>query len=315
MIILSSKKQVISRSFRDDEDFWRVRRLLIETYPITPTAFNWEIRRWDGYRFYNSNPDLKPSWKEQVHLWETDDGKLIGVVHPEGSGDAHLELHPDFRHIEERMIEWAQDNLASPVQDGHERKLSMFVSEYDLLRCRSLEKLEYERTTSSEIHRRLRLGGKSIPQSTMPPGYVLRTTLPDDKDDCQRIADLLNAAFNRDCHTAEEFHVFSTHAPCFQHKLDLVAVAPNGAFAAYVGVPYIEENRYGVFEPVCTHPNHIRKGLARSLMLEGFHRLKKLGAADVYVVTGDQVAANKLYDAIGFAEVYKKYLWQKVLPM
>ncbi len=313
IIILGNKQQVISRSCRDDEDFWRVRRLLVETYPITPTGFNWEIRRWDGYRFYNSNPDLDPRWKELVHLWETKDGKLVGVVHPEGTGDAHLELHPDFRHIEEDMIEWAQDNLASPVQDGHVRKLCMFLSEYDSFRYRLLEEFGYEKTTSSEVQRRLRFGNKFIPPAIIPSGYVLRTTRPDDQDDCQRIADLLNTAFKRDFHTAEEYRVFSAKAPCFHHNLDLVAVAPDGSFAAYVGVPYIEENRYGVFEPVCTHPDHLRKGLARSLMLEGFRRLKTLGAVDVYVGTGDQIAANELYNAIGFTEAYKKSMWQKVM--
>ena len=102
-----------------------------------------------------------------------------------------------------------------------------------------------------------------------------------------------------------------TKSPSFDHNLDLVAVAPDGAFAAYVGMTYDKVNRSAEFEPICTHPDHQRKGLARALMLDGLHRLHKLGAVDVFVDTGDQVAANKLYEAMGFTEAYKGYYWQK----
>ena len=81
-------RHVVDRPFHDDEDFRRVRNLLIETYPITPAGFNWEIRRWDGWRFHNAAPAFDPRWREQVHLWETGDGRLVGAVHPEGVGDA-----------------------------------------------------------------------------------------------------------------------------------------------------------------------------------------------------------------------------------
>ena len=42
-------------------------------------------------------------------------------------------------------------------------------------------------------------------------------------------------------------------------------VAPDGSFAAYVGIPYDEANRRGIYEPVCTHPDHQRQGLARRI--------------------------------------------------
>ena len=57
--------RIIDRPFRDEADFWRVRDLLIETYPITPVDFNWEIRRWDGRRFHNEDNEdlaLNPRW-------------------------------------------------------------------------------------------------------------------------------------------------------------------------------------------------------------------------------------------------------------
>jgi hypothetical protein len=68
--------RVVARPFRNDEDYWLVRNLLIETYPITPTAFNWDIRRWDGAR--SALPSREPSarwaygqgnWSRPVSPW------------------------------------------------------------------------------------------------------------------------------------------------------------------------------------------------------------------------------------------------------
>ncbi|MFZ0546808.1 MAG: GNAT family N-acetyltransferase [Candidatus Promineifilaceae bacterium] len=94
-------------------------------------------------------------------------------------------------------------------------------------------------------------------------------------------------------------------------ELDLVAVARDGRFAAYVGVPYDAYNRRGIFEPVCTHPDHRQKGLARALMQEGLRRLKALGAVDVVVETGDMIPANRLYASLGFTEMYNGCYWTK----
>jgi ribosomal protein S18 acetylase RimI-like enzyme len=312
MAVDNTAQRVIEMPFRSDEDFWRVRNLLIETHPITPTGFNWEVRRWDGWRFYAADPTWDPRWEKQVRLWVTEEGSLVGAVHHEGTGHAHLELHPGYRHIEEDMIAWAEEHLAKPTEDGQWRQLITFVFDYDSPRRSILEKRGYERTSDGGVTRRLRFGNKSYPKPSIADGYTLRTTRPEDDTDCQRIAVLLNAAFNRDFHVAGEFRSFALHAPCFRNDLDLVAVAPDGSFAAYVGAPYNEANRYGVFEPVCTHPGHQRRGLARSLMLEALHRLKALGAADVYVGTGDRIAANRLYDSIGFTEVQKGCNWRKV---
>lgn len=308
----TTTRRIIARPFRGEEDFWRVRDLLIETYPITPTDFNWDIRRWDGQRFHNADPSLDPQWQQLTHLWETEDGQLVGAVHPEGGGGAHLQLHPDYRHIEADMVAWAEAHLAAPTEDGQRRQLLIFVFEYDSPRRRLLAQRGYEKMPDGGVTRRLQFGSNPLPRAVMAEGYVLRTTRPGDEGDCQRIAAVLNAAFNRDFHTADEYRTFTALSPSFRHDLNLVAEAPDGSFAAHVGVTYDEANRRGIFEPVCTHPDHRRRGLARALMIEGLRRLKALGASDVYVGTGDAAPANALYEAVGFTEVYKGYTWRKV---
>jgi GNAT superfamily N-acetyltransferase len=124
------------------------------------------------------------------------------------------------------------------------------------------------------------------------------------------MATLLNAAFGRSIHTAAEYRTFATRSPSFRHGLNLVAVAPDGTFAAHVGLTLDEVNRHGIIEPVCTHPDHRRLGLAQALILDGLGRLRDLGAVTCAVETGDMEPANALYRSIGFSEAYRGHTWR-----
>ena len=125
------------------------------------------------------------------------------------------------------------------------------------------------------------------------------------------MASLLNAAFGPTMHTTREYRTFVERSPSFVHHLNLVAVAPDGSFAAHAGVTYDEHNRHGIFEPVCTNPDHRRFGLARKLMLEGLRRLAARGAQSASVDTGDQVASNALYASCGFTEAHHFHAWRR----
>lgn len=294
-----------------DADWWRVRALIAAATPITPTGLNWEVRRWDGGRFHREPGDLTPEQAARIHLWETADGVLVGAAHADGEGDVYLQIHPDFRGLEDAMFAWGEATL-SIAHDDRLHRIETFVLDYDVQRRRVLELRGYIRQPWGGVVRRMCFGGWRIPDPALDPGYRLVTVRPGHPDDCQRIADLLNAAFNRTFHTMAEYAVFTTRAPGYRADFDLVAEAPDGTYAAFVGVYYDAANQRGIFEPVCTHPDHRRHGLARSLMLEGMRRLRTIGARDALVDTGDAAAANALYDAVGFTEAYHGSGWMKV---
>ena len=302
---------VISRPYRGDTDFWRIRQLCLDTCPITPVGWNWEIRRWEGQRFHNEDPAPDARWPAWIRLWETASGRLVGVAHPEGRlGEAFVQLHPDFRYLEAEMVAWCEENLAAPAGEGGAR-LRMYVHDYDTPRRRLLAERGWAEDEEWGMMRRLRLGRRPVNVPEIPAGYTLRETRPDPADD-QGIADILNAAFGRSLHTAAEFRGFTRHAPSYRRDLDLVAEAAAGGFGAYVGSTWDPANRRGIFEPVCTHPEHRRRGLALTLMREGLCRLQALGATDAYVETGDMGPANGLYDAAGFTEAYRGHIWERL---
>lgn len=303
---------IVARAPQGNADFWRMRQLLVDTMPITPMGFNWDVRWLEGQRFYDANVDTPQFAQRPIRLWENTAGVLVAFVLPESSlGTAYLQVHPDYRYLEEEMVAWAEEHICTRSEDTGRSYLEIPVYEYDALRQQTLARRGYEKTPYWGMTRHMRFGQQPRPTVHLAEGYTLRTIRPEEVADCQGIADLLNAAFHRTFHNPWEFQNFAQRAPSFRRELDSVAVAPDGTFAAYVGIPYDEANRLGIFEPVCTHPNHVRRGLASALMTEGLLRLWEMGAVEAIVGTGDMEAANGLYTSMGFTEAYKNWIWRK----
>ncbi|MGL4651068.1 MAG: GNAT family N-acetyltransferase, partial [Caldilineaceae bacterium] len=225
----------------------------------------------------------------------------------------YLELQPDYRFLMDEMLEWAEGALLAPHPDSGPA-LQHFAFDHDAPRRNVLGARGYAQQPWFGMMRRMRFGAPPIPEPMMPRGYTLRSTRPEEGD-YAAVAALLNAAFGRATHSAQEYRNFTTHSPSFRHDLDLVAEAPDGTLAALVGVTFEPLCRHGTFEPVCTHPEHQRRGLARALMFEGMRRLRSLGALDACVDTGSMEAANAFYDSMGFSEAYRGHYWLKSLEV
>ena len=299
---------VTSRPVRRD-DYASIVRLLQQTVAESPPGHNWDLRRWEGTCWYHPDEGGNPGWHEHSRIWQTASGRTVGLVHADGTGFAYLEIDPGHRHLEPEMIAWAEDHLAGPLEGGG-RQVHVLAFAYDAYRQDLLAERGYERTASGIVHRQLRLDRVALREPSPAEGYMVRETIPG-AEDAGQIAELLNAAFGRTFHTALEYERFTQRATSFRRELDLVAVAPDGRIAAYVGVPYDEPNRRGIFEPVCTHPQHRRLGLASALMREGLLRLRALEARSAIVETGSANPANRLYESIGFTEAYEAWFWRR----
>ncbi len=297
-------QRITSRPYSQPADFEKVRNLLVCTYPITALGVNWEIRRWDGKHFHNDDLSWNPDWERTRRLWETEHGELVGVVNPEYAGNFYVQIHPDYRDLENEMIAWAETACAV----GDPPCVETFAFDHDAPRNRVLRERGFVRQDSTGTLRRMRFGSHPLPTVTRAEGYVMRGT---SLSDAAGLAALLNAGFNRTIHNELEVANFMTYSPSFRHELTLVAEAADGTLAAHVGVTVDPSLHYGVFEPVVTHPDHRRKGLAQALMIEGMHRAKAAGVNEMLVDTGDDPGANAFYDSMGFAEAYLGHYWKK----
>lgn len=281
------------------DDVWPVRDFLSRLYPITPLGTVWDVRRWDGSIFYAAVPGLAPDRAARSRLWVTEAGRIVAAAMSEGGRQIHPHVAPEAAHLLGEVIGWAEEAAAAAGDD----RVLLHVWQHDEATRRIADARGYERSQGWEILRSVRLGTTPLPQPAIPDGYTLRSTR-DDPADHGAIADLLNAAFGRTFHYAAEHATFTHLAPSFRRETDLVIEAPDGTFAAYAAVCWDSCNRRATFEPVCTHPRHRRRGLAKALMLEGMRRAAELGAAVIDVAAGDADPANTLYASLPFTEVY-----------
>ena len=294
-----------SRAYRGDDDYHRVRQLLVESYALNGRLHNWGLDRWDVFRFSGHARDelagTRP-WEQDVRLWEDGTGRLLGVVHPEGGDDVWLEIHPHFRHLEPEMFDWSEGHCRAALLDT-------FVYDYDRERAALLAGRGYRNLGLDGYLRRRELDGP-LPDGPLPPGYTVRSARAGVAEDRAHYAQVENRAFDVEFHTPETIAV-RQRAPTYRPDLDLVVVAPDSTFAAFTIVWYDEANRYAVFEPVGTHPDHRRRGLASAVMAEGLRRLGALGATVAYVGAGPGPAANRLYESLGFVDSDQVHHWQR----
>ncbi len=232
------------------------------------------------------------------------------MAHLEGShlGIAWLEIHPHYRHIENEMMDWAEKHLAASNKEG--RQVCVEVRDFDTTRQQMLMQRGYEKT---EEYGYLRWRPIDIPIPTAPPpeGYKVRSLRPGDRSDVARWADVIRAVFPHAEPTPKIIRRFQT-SPSYRHNLHIVAESEDGVFAAFAGLTIDTMNEIAEFEPIGTHPDHLRKGLAKAVMCEGMQRLTRLGVNIVYVGTGDMIPANKLYESVGFTNYHKNYTWRKM---
>jgi ribosomal protein S18 acetylase RimI-like enzyme len=272
--------------------------------------FNWETRRWEGSYWCVADADLAdPTWGAHTHLWENAAGEIVGAAVPDGPGDVALQIHPDYRALEDAMLDWSEAHIAQVKDDG-QRELIAWAFEWDTERQERLARRGHVRKPEWFWHNRRRSVSDPVPALTVAEGYTIRSVQPTDAD-VERWVTCTNTVFHQS-YLPEYHRNFQLYSPSHNYDLHVVAETPDGSFAAFAGLTVDAANRTAVFEPVGTHPDHRRKGLARALMFEGIRRLQALGTVDVvYVANWGTADAAKLYAAVGLEQYTTTMAWVK----
>jgi ribosomal protein S18 acetylase RimI-like enzyme len=260
-----------------------------------------------------SDPDTDPS--DQIALWETDDGELRGWSWI-FRGGLEWFLHPEERDLElrEQMLDWHAATLAALTPDDDELTLSTWSTTQQPELGHELARRGFGAAGRVLVHftqdlRRQR-ARKELP--TPAQGYTVRST-SGAADIIQRV-EVHRSAFHPSKLT-EARYTRVMAAPTYRPELDIVAVAPDGSFAAFVLCWYDEESRVGLLEPVGAHAEHRRRGLAYAVCDEALRRLRDLGAERASVLSdGDNDASLNLYRSLGFIEVMRSVEWTKRMP-
>lgn len=312
--------KLIIRSYQNEEDYWRIREFLRQVMLANHSRdLCWHVTRWD-YLIWSVKPDdEKIKLEENVFIWETESGQIAAVLHPEDRGHIFLQIHPDFctSELEEEMLATAEKHLTVIGRDGN-RKFWLWIDSQDrslkeILKRRGFQRIEQAGQLEYKHRRSL---DEPLPDVPLISGYTIHA-LGDGLELLERCyaaglgfrQDDVNAARkNRD---NPEWYRSLQSAPLYRRDLDIVAVAEDGSIAAFCTIWFDDVTRTACFEPLATVPAHQRRGLGKAVLLEGLHRLKRMGCKMVFV-SGYSQAANALYFSVMGSDHDISELWEKV---
>jgi GNAT superfamily N-acetyltransferase len=211
------------------------------------------------------------------------------------------------------MIAWAEETYPESQPDG-KPTLKVFVFEEDTHRQSVLASRGWTKTEHSEIIWRMKYTPIEEPV-TIPEDYKLRALIPGEADAANWVT-ITKHVFQPDCDLSAldsgPYQVFQEESPWYHHNLHIVAETPDGSLAAFAGFSVEPTNHMASLEPVGTHPDHRRRGLASAVIDEGLRRLAAYDVEVVYVGTGgDMLPANRLYESLGFTDMKRLVMWTK----
>lgn len=280
---------ITNRPYYHSDDFTRLSQFLSflrpdapHTYVLHPGDLTWQM--------FHMLAEYPPA--SLVQLWEDQNSDILGFVllYPPFGGFT-LQIHPTHRGsaLEAEMLQWAEQNLSS------NRRNSTLVNSNDTFRLKLLTERGYQ-AAGDWLYLDQSLT-TPCPEPHLPPGFVVRAVSDAQEADVRAI--VLASAFEAPP-LIERYRQFM-RSPGYNRELDMVAVSPDGQFAAFAMCWVDRESRVGQFEPVGTAPDFRRKGVARAVLEEGLRRMQAHGAERAMVIVeAEEQAACRLYEAVGF---------------
>ncbi len=234
--------------------------------------------------------------EREMYIWE-EGGEITGfVLQKRLSFDftAAPWLEPEQRRsLMASMLTHAERQAR---ENGLRGNLLTSVSQDDLESIEALKTAGYVRDDDLMYALERPLTGE-IPAPVLPEGFVVRHPEP---PELGKRVDIHQEVWHPSRFSLEAYLNLRS-APIYRPDLDLVAVTPEGRFASYCIVWYDTINQVGEFEPVGTRKAWERRGLGKAVLLEGFRRLRELGARKAVVYCYEDNLA--FYRSAGFSEV------------
>ena len=250
------------------QDVWRARGPLVELH-VGDLA--WMSRE----------PDAR------TRVWRAD-GDAVAVAWIASPGELGYLARDDSWH--HHVLDWFERDAGEAA--------AVWALHTDITKTGSLEARGYRRAEGAFfVHLTRPLD--DVQPAAVADGYSLSHVRPADVP--RRVA-VQRAAFDGSTMTEEKYARLLDTWP-YRPELDVVVEAPDGTFAAFCLAWLDDENAVVELEPVGTHPEHARRGLATAAIREALRRARGLGARITVVYARGDVdypAPLRLYRSLGF---------------
>jgi ribosomal protein S18 acetylase RimI-like enzyme len=281
----------------------------------TPGA-DWPMHPGDVAHFM-SNTLRGRDLERYIFLYEEAIGRLraLALFYAGNPYGYDLLVAPDLRgaevgDFEAATLAWADAQAVAMASTAGSNGLAVEVSKSDTIRERIIARLGYSPTGAPGMLYTARSLQIPIPDKPLPDGFSMRSVAGE--QEARLVAAAHNGAFTPKWDEEQYLDVMRT--PGFHIERELVVVAPDGRFAAFVIIWLDPISHSGLFEPVGCHYDFQRQGLTSALMYAGMRRMRAAGMDTAIVrYNADNVAGVPLYRSVGFQTRYEIARYRKPL--
>ena len=263
-----------------------------------------DIAHWMSSTFRGRN------LSEHFGIVRDEDNKIVAlnIISKVENPTFDLILHPRLRGlpIELALLKLSEKEILDRLEAANikDRKPSTTLASNDSSRKLCLEEIGYQKDPDELERINARSLTEPIPEPALPPGFIIRSAAGE--QDAVNLAKVHINAFNSKW--AESSYLDVMRSPSYDAERELVVVAPDGTFAAFLVYWPDPVSRIGLFEPVGCHKDYQRQGLTKVLMYSGMQRMKAAGMQMAWVLCNNTNEAGKaLYTSVGFHPVQEVY--------
>lgn len=259
--------------------------------------------------------------QENTRLWFDTEGRMVGFCLVDHYCNLLFEAEPQAftAEVEGEIIAWGIACVQRAMREqGETLTLDASCRANDVGKIAFLTRHGFEQQGGRSLHM-VRPLDQPIPKPVIPKGFTLRHV--SGEEEVEALVALHRASVGTEHMTIEE-RLAMMRGVEYDPELDLLAVAPDGRLAAYCVCSISQEENTrtgrneGFTDPVGTHPDFQRRGLARALMLAGLQALKQRGMDTAVLGTSSEnVAMQCTAESVGY-RVESTTLWfaRPVMP-
>lgn len=296
-------KEIRMRKFQCTKDFNGVNDFLSDTFKLYGKNYNWDNGRWAFNRFcIHSKEELSNnrSWEDSVAIWENQDSEIVGVAHIEEPGDYFLQVHPDYKYLEEEMLLWAMRNCKQYTPKLC--KLSITCSCDDNIRKDLLKRYSGVKCDFVDDHRLMVLE-KKLATHMLPEGYNIIQIDPSDQEVCDNISWLYSHIWPSSSYisTGSTVSLFK-HSRAFLKEGSYALVDPQGIYVAFTILWSDSEGRIGHFYPIGINPDYINIETTKTLISHCINKLLDEGFEKLTISAWYTEVEEKAFAELGFVK-------------
>ena len=287
-----------------EEEFAKILSFLSETYGSFHFLRNWSLTRMGEWK-YGGNDRIDGagpgSLSRNLHIW-SEGSKVLGLAVSERGEDMTLQVGPDQRALEERMLDWTENEWGRDMD-----RIVVPVFANDVWRQNILKRRGYRPTGS---HCSLRRYDTMISPHETPLEHGFSLSDLERSKDAGGYTEVLAKAFRKSSFDKKWFES-KRKAPGYRTSMVLQVLSPDGKCVSCAEARVDWKQNYAEIALIATHPDYQNRGLAKACLAQCFGRLADMKVRDAYIRSkGEHAPSDRWYDSMLPIEKVEEFSWE-----